>query len=305
MHKTVAELMKELKPLPPARPALPGEMPKKSKSTRKREALAGGEEGRARKKPKTARKSEGRAAPEGPIGIRGSGGKLDLRILATAAINGYPDGIMADHGQADAAEQSRPLKKRRAPRPRKPKAKSNENGQAEAAISQSAANGALHLDSIINVDPAEAARRREKAMQLLNNKGVDIAKMSAEQFSLFANQSSALQTESLAMLVEHGPEKLKIVPPSREGDTPASQSTAASPSASASAPISASTPHNKGGKKKKSTEGADDSPAAAPEPVVAKAQKKLTRGPCNQCKARKLGGKVCIVFRPRKVEVQT
>ncbi|KAF4989459.1 hypothetical protein FDECE_14714 [Fusarium decemcellulare] len=80
----------------------------------------------------------------------------------------------------------------------------------------------------VNVSAAEAARRREAALTMLSNAGVDPASLSAEQFSIFSNQAPDLQRESLNMLVKYGAERLRIIHPSnREGSAPTNASASA------------------------------------------------------------------------------
>jgi ATP-dependent DNA helicase 2 subunit 1 len=90
----------------------------------------------------------------------------------------------------------------------------------------------------INVSPAEAARRREAATNMLTSAGVDPSSLSVEQFNIFANQSPELQKESLMMLVKYGAERLRIVHP---GNTDA-QNSAATSTSSTPAQVSQSSP---------------------------------------------------------------
>ncbi|PHH90357.1 hypothetical protein CDD83_3919 [Cordyceps sp. RAO-2017] len=55
----------------------------------------------------------------------------------------------------------------------------------------------------LNLSPEEATRRRDVAVKLLSDAGVDPATLSTEQFNIFANQSPDLQRESLNMLVKY------------------------------------------------------------------------------------------------------
>jgi hypothetical protein len=80
--------------------------------------------------------------------------------------------------------------------------------------------------AVLNVPPAEAARRREAATKLLRDGGVPPETLSPEQFNIFANQSPDLQKESLAMLQTYGAERLRVVHPEREASaTPQPQQT--------------------------------------------------------------------------------
>ncbi|RYP55042.1 hypothetical protein DL768_000358 [Monosporascus sp. mg162] len=69
------------------------------------------------------------------------------------------------------------------------------------------------VPGFLNLPPAEAARRREAAVSLLTSKGVDPATLSAEQFYIFANQTSQAQEASLEMLAKYGAARLRIVHP--------------------------------------------------------------------------------------------
>lgn len=71
----------------------------------------------------------------------------------------------------------------------------------------------------LNVSPEEATRRRELATKKLTEAGINPATLSADQFSIFSNQSPEIQTESLKMLVKYGAERLHIVHPAKK-DSP-------------------------------------------------------------------------------------
>ncbi|RYP64757.1 hypothetical protein DL771_008611 [Monosporascus sp. 5C6A] len=94
-----------------------------------------------------------------------------------------------------------------------------EERRTQQAVQSGLENGAAPESSTIqaptfaNIPPAEAARRRERAVRLLTSKGVDPATLSAEQFDVFANQAPQLQEVSLGMFAKHGAEKLRIVQP--------------------------------------------------------------------------------------------
>ncbi|KAM5361715.1 hypothetical protein ACJZ2D_012938 [Fusarium nematophilum] len=104
-------------------------------------------------------------------------------------------------------------------------------GDAPAATNGSTAQQpSASINFPVNVSAAEAARRREAALTMLTNAGVEPATLSNEQFSIFANQAPELQRESLSMLVKYGAERLRIVHPSnREGSA---QTNASAPSQS-------------------------------------------------------------------------
>jgi hypothetical protein len=71
--------------------------------------------------------------------------------------------------------------------------------------------------NLVQISPAEAARRKETASRILAEAGVDPQTLSEDQFNIFSNQSPDLQKESLAMLVKYGAERLRIVHPPKEG----------------------------------------------------------------------------------------
>ncbi|KAI0863105.1 hypothetical protein F4860DRAFT_502236 [Xylaria cubensis] len=77
----------------------------------------------------------------------------------------------------------------------------------------------------LNVPPAEAERRRNTAVELLEGKGIDPATLSAEQFNIFANQAPNLQSASLDMLARYGAERLRIVHPDEKEQAGSSNST--------------------------------------------------------------------------------
>lgn len=130
-----------------------------------------------------------------PVGVDGSN---------PHTFNDYPQGLMG--GVAPANESSQ-----------------NQQQQTQAT-SQASTAGA------VKVSPAEAARRKAVATSLLSNAGVDPTTLSADQFSIFSNQSPELQKESLSMLVKYGAERLQIVhPANREGSASATTSTSTTP----------------------------------------------------------------------------
>ncbi|GJD00773.1 C6 finger domain-containing protein [Colletotrichum higginsianum] len=116
---------------------------------------------------------------------------------------------------------SQPKKKRRKTKSEAAAAANGQGAQEEAAgndpstatvltKADAAVQSGVHLHAVLDVPPAEAARRREVAIRLLSDSGVDPESLSTEQFSIFANQSPDLQKESLAMLAKYGAERLRI-----------------------------------------------------------------------------------------------
>ncbi|KAL7628806.1 hypothetical protein AAE478_000321 [Parahypoxylon ruwenzoriense] len=136
-----------------------------------------------------------------------------------------------------------------------------QNSQNDAGP-QDADSSNQQATSVLNVPPAEAERRMQTAIELLNGKGIDPATLSAEQFNIFANQAPNLQTVSLDMLARYGAERLRIVHPddrdqpsasSTPGQEQSTNATSANELANTATPASAETPTKKrGGRKKKS-----------------------------------------------------
>ncbi|KAK2057469.1 hypothetical protein LY76DRAFT_516151 [Colletotrichum caudatum] len=264
-HKTVGEMIEHFRPLPPAAPPVPlipaGDRPKKAKTPRKRksEANADGTPGVSKRK---KRKSE--ANGDGTPGQPKKKRKEDQ--AATGA------GVAQEEAVSD--------------------------GQTTATVptkADAAVQSGVHEHALLNVPPAEAARRREVAIRLLSGSGVDPESLSTEQFSIFANQSPDLQKESLAMLVKYGAERLRIVHPS---DAAASSSTDASPTppqqataeseADNSEAASESPAPAKKKRSRKSNQVAGDAeeeeliPAPAGTPL-----KQVSRGSCIACRRAK------------------
>lgn len=95
-------------------------------------------------------------------------------------------------------------------------------GEEPANTGQGSAESESSLALTLSVTAEEAARRRKVALVMLKDAGVDPNTLSADQFSIFANQSPGLQKESLNMLAQYGAARLRIVrPPNRECSTSA------------------------------------------------------------------------------------
>ncbi|KFA49517.1 hypothetical protein S40293_02828 [Stachybotrys chartarum IBT 40293] len=103
------------------------------------------------------------------------------------------------------------------------------NGTAGTPAEQANASQLSALG--LNLSAAEMARRRDFAMSLLINAGVDPNTLSADQFSIFSNQSPELQKDSLTMLAKYGAERLRIVQPNAQDST--SSATPSTPSTNA------------------------------------------------------------------------
>lgn len=153
------------------------------------------------------------------------------------------------------------------PKPKKPRAlkasKKSNNADAEP-------QGDDQPNALPILSPSEAARRRDDAVQKLSESGIDPVTLSVEQFDIFSNQSPDLQTESLAMLVKYGAERLRIVHPNKDD--------ASSSPAPTNGAISDGFVKKKKSRKKPLNE--DGTPRV-----------KKTRGSCQACRGKKT--KVC------------
>ncbi|KAL7933758.1 hypothetical protein V8C35DRAFT_50056 [Trichoderma chlorosporum] len=196
LHRTVAQLAILLKPSPPRHP-LPAtdsqqpKTPKKPSSSRKKRDTdkAPGDEG---SRPKKRKKKAGDAAASGE---QGEDGAQDAAIAQVSQLQ------LGEESSSSTGQQ--------------------QNAQDSTAAAQNSTAGLL----TINVSPEEAERRRNVAMVMLQNAGVDPDSLSPEQFNIFSNQSPELQKESLNMLVKYGAERLRIVHPgNKEGSAPPSAS---------------------------------------------------------------------------------
>lgn len=159
----------------------------------------------------------------------------------------------------------------RTPKPKRSrpsKATEPNNDGADPAANEDAQRGAL-----LNLSPSEAARRRDEAVRKLSEAGIDPSTLSSEQFDIFSNQSPDLQTESLAMLVKYGAERLRIVHPNKDN------------SSSSPAPANGATPDGSAKKNKSRKRGFN--PDGTPKV-------KKTRGSCQTCRTNKI--KVSVYF---------
>ncbi|KAK7956349.1 uncharacterized protein PG986_005571 [Apiospora aurea] len=193
----------------------------------------------------------------------------------------------------------------------------NTPAQNTSNPAQGSANaGAASATPFLNIPAAEAARRRELAVEMLSGKGIDPSTLSEEQMNIFSNQAPHLQELSLEMLAKYGAERLRIVHPD-EKDQPATstnttpaQGTPDVAAASAPGPAPATsgdteTPTKRKGRKRKSdaaVESADGAAASrAVEPGTAEnggmetttmtlkpPSQRRTRGACDTCKNRKV-----------------
>lgn len=257
-HKTVAELYDHFAPPPPPEPLVTA-TPKSAKTSRKRDGPNGTGEGSTRKK---SRKKSGVGASNEEGAAEATAGDESIVI----------DG---DASQPDGTPQGKPKRKRQYKRKNKDAAGQQE-GSTQAAEGGSG-DAAAQLDSIVKVDAEEAARRRQKATEILTNAGVDPGTLSTDQFNIFANQSPALQQESLAMLVEYGAERLRIVHPNKDSSA---TNTAHGGTARAESTSTAQ------------ASVANESQAAAPTesanaPAPRQKRPRVSRGSCTNCRGQK------------------
>ncbi|KAI0191608.1 hypothetical protein F4808DRAFT_453647 [Astrocystis sublimbata] len=180
-------------------------------------------------------------------------------------------------------------RKKRTPRPKRPRQEDGADGEGskkkrrksnkapeadmgapeqdrnanEAPSNNSAADKAAST-GFLNVPPAEAERRRQTAIELLQGKGIDPDTLSSEQFNIFANQAPNLQSASLDMLARYGAERLRIVHPEEKEQAASSSSTPAaaghaSTTSTATVPAapsgSATAPTRKSKAKKRKSDG--------------------------------------------------
>ncbi|UPL02003.1 hypothetical protein LCI18_012937 [Fusarium solani-melongenae] len=296
MHKTVAQLAEHFKP--PPRQLGPGAQklqqqktkertPKKAKGEKeekKRETKAQDENGNPRKRKKKNNGAAQTTAPaDGPMippdypgapPIDGQGGpyaageQTDGTAQNQQGFSDYPQGLMGD---APAAA----------------------NGSTTQTASQPTS-----VTYPVNVSAAEAARRREVALTMLSNAGVEPSTLSAEQFNIFSNQAPELQRESLGMLVKYGAERLRIVHPGNKEDsaqtnasasTPSSQTTPSGPMTTKELVPQSGAQSNAGTDNETPTSTEAEATTEAPETTKRGERKKVakSRTACFPCKARK------------------
>ncbi|KAI8241697.1 hypothetical protein K4K55_011899 [Colletotrichum sp. SAR 10_96] len=255
LHKTVGEMIEHFRPLPPAPPPVPL-IPAGDKKTPRKRKVEYNEDGTP-KEPKRKRKS----AAVNEDGTPAQPKKKRKKNSDANAAEASADGA----GAADSTVMTK----------------------ADAAVQSN-----LHSQANLNVPPAEAARRREVAIRMLSDNGVDPETLSTEQFSIFANQSPDLQKESLSMLVKYGAERLRIVHPN---DAAASSSTSASSTppqpavleepAASSESETPTKAKKKASRKSKSTTELEEELVPAPEGTP---MKMISRGSCVGCRIGKL-----------------
>lgn len=291
LHRTVADLAALYKPPTPRHP-LPTtdkqpKAPKQPASTKKKrgtDKTPGGEGSKPRKR-KRKTDDVGGVEGQGVVGLIDASLAGELQDLTGQA--SQPGAAAGEEGGGSTGQQPQ--------------------GQGGGQASAQQASVLL----IINVSPEEAERRRNVAVVMLRDAGVDPDSLSPEQFNIFANQSPDLQKESLNMLVKYGAERLRIVHPgSKEGSAqpPASASSSTAPvqsniQGSSSGPVTtnelvlqAATPSSTKKSRKKSqaaNDGTGEADADANN-TTGGAKKSRRRGPaksrnaCVQCKQRRV-----------------
>lgn len=309
MHKTVAQLAEYFKP--PPRQLGPGaqklqqqkakeKTPKKAKGEKrerkKRETKAQDENGNPRKRKK---KNNGAAQPtasapaDGPMIPPDYPGAppVDGQAGPSYAAGEQTDGISAQNQQGFSDYPQGLM------------------GDAPSAANGSTTQTGSQPPSVtypVNVSAAEAARRREAALTMLSNAGVEPSTLSAEQFNIFSNQAPELQRESLGMLVKYGAERLRIVHPgNREGSaqtnasasTSASQTTPSGPMTTKELVPQSGAQSNVGTDNEAPT-GAEAETAEAPETTRRGKRKKMakSRTACFPCKARKTKVSILMIL---------
>ncbi|KAI0555219.1 hypothetical protein F4679DRAFT_569895 [Xylaria curta] len=271
LHKTVTQLVEQLVPAPIPVPIPSGNNSSQRTPKAKRPRPADGEEGSRKKRtPKEKR-------PRQDEGENGEGSKKKRR----------------KSGKAIEADMRGP--------------EDGQNTPQDLPQSNNIADKA-GFAGFLNVPPAEAERRQNTAIELLEGKGIDPATLSTEQFNIFANQAPNLQSASLDMLARYGAERLRIVLPEEKEQagssnaTPATGQTTINSPASMPAPPSGNT--DTPTKKRKSDgplaeisigneavvplkqDGEIGTTESSLKPRAARIRK--TRGRCDTCKQRKV-----------------
>ncbi|KAK3390445.1 hypothetical protein B0H63DRAFT_446563 [Podospora didyma] len=215
VNRRAAKEPKERPPRPPRPPKEPKSLkelkaprpPKTPKSSKKRQAENGQQEGETSQPKKRWKKKDSTAGANGTVvppempGALPVGQDSDHQLYNTTTQSYGNDGLGVSGSYAEGLVGS-----------------STANGAGPRSKSQASDHGGVHSQSILNLPPGEAARRRDVAMKLLSDQGTDPQTLSPDQFNIFANQSSKLQHESLAMLVKYGAERLHIVHPTKNGE---------------------------------------------------------------------------------------
>ena len=214
LHKTVGELIDLLAPPPPApvvkTPAKKSREPKPKKSkepkprTPKPSKRGPGEDGiavdgEASQQPKKRRKTKDPLPP---------GAGVIPPEMSNDLLVGEPSTWPLYNSHSGASTHGQPA---------------GSSSYPEALISADGLTSEdvhAHMGAILNLPPGEVQRRRDVAIKLLIDNGIDPKTLTAELFNIFANQSPELQQDSLAMLIKYGAERLRIIHPNKDS-TPA------------------------------------------------------------------------------------
>jgi len=262
-HKTVGELCELFAP-PPRPVAQTNQTPKSAKPNRKRDLPNDGKGGSSRKKPRTKKNGAASEAQTAGDAAQETPGAENL---------GGPAELVGDATLSKPSKKATPRRKKKAAeKPEDPAPAASQADDSEQASADDAPTAAV-LAPLLNLDPAEAERRSQRAVELLQEAGLDPSTLSSDQFNIFANQSPGLQQESLAMLVRYGAERLRIIHPNKEA--PAQDSGNAEPVISSE--MQAAT--GEFSESQQSTERTPSTKKSKGPP--------LTRGSCSNCRPKK------------------
>ena len=308
MHKTVAQLVELLappiiipepdKPPPSAKKASrPPKEPKEPKEPRAPKAPRAPKDPNAPKPPRRKRRAED-GAPEGENSTpkrrrkkKDSAANTDANgnMIPPEMPGALPVGQDSERSLYNNGNGSQQNGYSAYPEGLVGSSAANGNGSRSVSQGASSANGGVHSQSILNLPPGEAARRRDVAIKLLSESDIDPQTLSPEQFNIFANQSPDLQRESLTMLAKYGAERLRIVHPTKDGassgqSTPQGNSGSAAGLAHPENPTSASpsSPSKPKRSRKKKTDTAAEETQADPGSDSGRARP--TRGACQSCR---------------------
>lgn len=207
--------------------------------------------------------------PRAEVGRRKEGESNRRKTQAANGVGNGEDGSRKKRKKKSTNPDDPAAEGEQAPKPKR--ARPSKARKSEGADIQ--AQTEAQQNALLNLSPSEAARRKDEATKKLRDAGIDPETLSTEQFDIFANQSPDLQTESLAMLIKYGAERLRIVHPNKDN----------APPPDGAAPANDATPNGSTKKKKKSRKlgvNEDGTPKV-----------KKTRGSCQYCREKRT--KVC------------
>lgn len=317
MHKTVGELMDLLAPSPAQerviklsemKKSIPKKAPKQRKTTDGQDgAVDGQENGEQGATPRPKKRRKPVHEDDGSIRKKPRKKKKNGDAQGNPALGMLPPEMPGALPVGDAT--GRGLYNTQAPQQDGVGASSDYpealiRGVADGTIDQATAmvSSSVHLHSISIVLPAgEPEKRREEAIRLLTKHDIDPRTLSAEQFSILANQSPALQADSLRMLKQYGAERLRIVVPDNDGSMPQDSTTSNATQAAQQIPVAdvhqpdvspKKTRKKQRGGRNKESDAADVSMAmavAASTNAGSRQKKpKLSRGSCTPCRTIKI-----------------